>query len=306
MTVKFTSVIVALTLTSALCAGVAAAQEKAKAKAARPPVAKDKVPDLFAADLAKIEAALPASATAMPKKQHKLLVFWRCDGFFHGGGIAAGNKCLELLGKKTGAFTVAEETREWEALDAANLAKFDGLVFNNTTSLDPTPERKQAILDFINKGKAIIGIHAATDNFKKWPEGAKLMGGLFAGHPWGGGGTWAFKLDEPDHPLCRAFGGKGFKLQDEIYQFKDAYTRADRRVLITLDLSDPVTGAVKGGRPDNDYAVAWIKNVGKGRLFYCSLGHGMIPFQYAPVVQFYLDGIQWALGDLKADATPKK
>jgi len=132
------------------------------------------------------------------------------------------------------------------------------------------------------------------------------MGGLFAGHPWGGGGTWAFKLDEPDHSLVRAFGGQGFKLQDEIYQFKDPYTRADRRVLLSLDLADKATGDVKGGRADNDYAVSWIKNVSQGRLFYCSLGHAQNVFQNAAVNQFYLDGIQFAIGDLAADATPKK
>jgi type 1 glutamine amidotransferase len=310
-------------LFAALCvtAAVCDAQDKPKA-APPPPPDKTKVPEISAEDLEKIEAALPAKA-AKPKKARKLLVFWRCDGFFHGSGVAGGNKCIELMGKKTGAWT-CDFSRELEALDAENLAKYDGLVFNNTTSLDPTPERRQAILDFINKGKAIIGIHGATDNFGKWPEGQQLMGGRFAGHPWGGGGPggktdgkWAFKLDEPNHPLCRAFGGKGFRLKDEIYQFKDAYTRADRRVLIGMDLSDeettkpirsldPKTQKPRGCRTDDDYAVSWIKNVGKGRLFYCSLGHAMNVFQDAPVVQYYLDGIQWALGDVKADATPKK
>ena len=52
--------------------------------------------------------------------------------------------------------------------------------------------------------------------------------------------------------------------------------------------------------------MAWIKNVGQGRVFYCSLGHAQNVFQDAAVNQFYLDGIQFALGDLPADAAPKK
>lgn len=314
---KHIFMIAAFCFTAAVCV----AQDKGKA-APKPPPDKTKVPDISPADMEKIEAALPAKA-AKPKKARKLLVFWRCDGFFHGSGVAGGNKSIELMGKKTGAWT-CDFSREWEALSAENLAKYDGLVFNNTTSLDPTPEIRQALLDFINKGKAIIGIHGATDNFGKWPEGQQLMGGRFAGHPWGGGGPggktdgkWGFKLDEPNHPLCRAFEGKGFRLKDEIYQFKDAYTRADRRVLIGMDLSDeetskaittpdPKTGKPRGCRDDGDYAVSWIKKVGKGRLFYCSLGHAMNVFQEPAVVQYYLDGIQWALGDIRADATPKK
>ena len=135
-----------------------------------------------------------------------------------------------------------------------------------------------------------------------------MLGGLFDGHPWGAGGTWAFKLDEPEHPLNRAWGGKGFKLQDEIYQFKSPYTRADRRVLVSLDLSDPTTGGVEKGikRTDRDFAVAWIKNEGQGRVFYCSLGHAANVFQDAKVLRFYLDGIQFALGDLEADSSPRK
>ena len=316
-TLTMFSLVAALCVTAAVCG----AQDKAK-PAPKPPQDKSKLPEISAADLEKLEAALPAKA-ATPKKAHKLLVFWRCEGYFHTAGIAYGNKCLELLGKKTGAFT-CDFSREWEALDAENLAKYDGLVLNNTTALDPTPERKQAILNFINSGKAIIGIHSATDNFNKWVEGQQLMGGRFAGHPWGAGGPggkgdgkWAFKLDEPNHPLCRAFGGQGFRLKDEIYQFKDAYTRADRRVLINIDLSDeatskaittpdPKTGKPRGCRDDGDYAVSWIKNVGKGRLFYCSLGHNGTVFEEPMIVQYYLDGIQWALGDTEADATPKK
>lgn len=286
----------------------ALAQEKKPAKPAPKPVDKSKVPELSPADLEKIEAAIPAKADAVPKKPRRLLVFWRCEGFFHGGGIAGGNKAIELLGKKTGAFEV-DITADYDVFNTANLAKYDVVVLNNTTGLKLSEPQQQALLDFVKGGKGLVGIHAATDNFNKWEEGAAMMGGLFAGHPWGGSGTWAFKLDEPNHPLLKAFAGKGFQLKDEIYQFKDPYTRSDRRVLLSLDLSDKATGevgATKGGRKDNDYAVAWIKNVGQGRVFYCSLGHDKNVFQDAAVVKFYLDGIQWAAGDLAADASPKK
>lgn len=299
------------TFATALCLGAAvwAADKAGKAGKPQPkPVAKDVMPELSPAELEKIQAALPATAAAQPKKARRVLVFWRCEGFFHGSGIAAGCKALELMGQKTGAFT-ADISRDYEAFEKANLAKYDAVVLNNTTHLKfPNDAQKQALLDFVLGGKALIGIHAATDNFYTYPELAKLMGGLFDGHPWGGGGTWAFKLDEPNHPLCRAFGGKGFKLKDEIYQLKEPYTRADRRVLLSLDLSDPATGGVEKGvkRADKDFAVAWIKQDGKGRVFYCSLGHAANVFQDAAVLQFYLDGIQWALGDLKADAKPKK
>jgi len=280
------------------------AQQKKKGPAPKQQPDKTTVPNLSADDLAKIEAALPAKATAKPQKARKILVFWRCEGFFHGSGIAGGNKAIELMGQKTGAYT-ADFSREYEAFE--NLAKYDAVVLNNTTHLKLSDAQQKSLLAFVRSGKGIVGIHAATDNFYEWPDGAKMMGGLFAGHPWGAAGTWAFKIDEPNHILTKAFGGKGFKLKDEIYQFKEPYTRADRRVLLSLDLSDEATGKVKPKTPraDNDYAVAWIRKEGKGRVFYCSLGHAANVFMEPAILQFYLDGIQYALGDLEADATPR-
>ncbi|MCX6876052.1 MAG: ThuA domain-containing protein [Verrucomicrobia bacterium] len=265
--------------------------------------AQNKLPVIAAADLTKIETAMPAKASAVPKKTRKILVFWRCDGFFHGGGIAGGNKAIELMGTKTGAYT-ADFSREYEALEATNLAKYDAVVLNNTTQLKLSDAQQQALLAFVRSGKGVIGIHAATDNFNQWPDGAKMLGALFNGHPWGGGGTWAFKLDEPTHPLAKAFGGKGFKLKDEIYEMKEPYSRTNCRVLLSLDLTDAATGN-KGQRADKDFAVAWIRKEGQGRVFYCSLGHDLNVFQEAAILQFNLDGIQYALGDLEADATPK-
>ncbi|MCX6865002.1 MAG: ThuA domain-containing protein [Verrucomicrobia bacterium] len=261
------------------------------------------VPVLADAELAKIEAAVPAKASAKPKKARKILVFWRCEGFFHGGGIAAGNKAIEMMGTKTGAYA-ADFSCEYDALEAANLTKYDAVVLNNTTRLKLSEAQQQALLDFVRSGKGLIGIHAATDNFYTWPDGAKMLGALFNGHPWGGGGTWAFKIDEPNHALAKAFAGKGFKLQDEIYEMKEPYSRANCRVLLSLDLTDPAT-ANKGKRADKDFAVAWIRKEGEGRVFYSSLGHEKNVFQEPAILQFNLDGIQYALGDLAADATPK-
>lgn len=265
-------------------------------------------PALSATEVQAITAAVPAQAAIPPQTPRRVLVFWRCEGFFHGSGIAAGNRAIELMGQKTGAFQT-DVTDDYAAFDPASLARYDAVILNNTTRLKiPDDTKKQALLAFVRNGKGLVGIHAATDNFYDWPEAAAMIGGLFDGHPWGGGGTWAFKLDEPDHPLTRAFAGKGFKLKDEIYQFKAPYTREDRRVLLTLDLSDPTTGGVQKGvkRTDGDFAVAWIKHEGKGRVFYCGLGHAGNVFKEPAVLRFFLDGTQFALGDLKLDASPRK
>jgi type 1 glutamine amidotransferase len=251
--------------------------------------------------LAKIRAAAPAQAPAKPAQPRHLLIYTACKGFKH-ESIPYGTAALEILGQKTGAFdtTVSDDPAVF-APDS--LKRFDGVCFNNTTGeLFEDRALKQSLLDWLKSGKGVIGVHAATDCFYKWPEYGELMGGYFDGHPWNE--TVAVKIDDPNHPVNAAFGGKGFEVADEIYQFKDPYSRARLRVLLSLDTGK--TDRTKPGikREDKDFAVSWVHNYGLGRVFYCSLGHRNEIFTTPAILQHYLAGIQFALGDLPADATP--
>ncbi|MGO9111105.1 MAG: ThuA domain-containing protein [Thermoguttaceae bacterium] len=262
--------------------------------------------DVSADELNKIEAALPATAPAKPAKPRKILVFDRTEGFVH-DSIPVCDKAVELMGEKTGAYTVTI-SHDMGVFTPENLAQYDAVLFNNTTQLKfEDPKQREALLAFINSGKGFIGFHAATDNFPTWPEAVEMIGGQFDGHPWGSGGTakgegWAMKVDDPAHILNRSFGGKGFILKDEIYQIKGPFSRDTHRVLLSLDMSQDRNHA--GGRSDGDNAISWIKHYGDGRVFYCSLGHNKEIYWNKAVLKHYLAGIQWALGDLKADETP--
>jgi type 1 glutamine amidotransferase len=55
---------------------------------------------------------------------------------------------------------------------------------------------------------------------------------------------------------------------------------------------------------DKDFPVTWIRAYGRGRVFYSSLGHGAPVFWNELMLQHFLAGIQYALGDLKADSKP--
>jgi type 1 glutamine amidotransferase len=258
------------------------------------------------AETAKIEAAVPDEATAKPAKARKILVFWLCKGWFH-ECIPVANKAIELMGRKTGAFD-AVFSDDMNVFDANKLAEFDAIIFNNTTKLEfNEPGQRQALMDFVKGGKGIIGIHAATDNFYNWREAAEMMGGQFVAHPWTANGTWAIKDFEPNHPLNAAFEGKGFKVRDEIYRVRKLSTAENRRILLTLDLDDPATRNAKGVlESDRDMPVSWIRDYGKGRVYFCGLGHNNEIFANKAILRHCLDGIQFALGDIKVDATPVK
>jgi len=44
-----------------------------------------------------------------------------------------------------------------------------------------------------------------------------VFGATFTGHPWTE--EVGVTVEEPDHPLVAAFGGKDFRIFDEIYQY---------------------------------------------------------------------------------------
>ena len=87
-------------------------------------------------------------------------------------------------------------------MNKENLAKYDAILFNNTTHLVfQNDTQRDAMLNFLKQGKGVAGIHAASDNFYKWNAAARMVGGQFDGHPWNAGGTWSFKLNDPKHTL---------------------------------------------------------------------------------------------------------
>ncbi|MDR0532558.1 MAG: ThuA domain-containing protein [Verrucomicrobiales bacterium] len=258
----------------------------------------------------KIDAALPTEAVVKPKSPRKILLFSRTEGFSH-GSIPCGIYTITKMGEKTGAYSVVQ-SGDMEMFSPDKLKEFDAVFFNNTTGLKFNEEQRKALLDFVRGGKAMIGIHSATDNFPNWDEGQACIGGKFDGHPWGAGDTVAVKIDDPANVLNKPFGGQGFWIKDEIYQMDKHYKRDDRRVLMSLDMSKPqnARGPKKEGekspihREDNDFGIAWIRKEGAGRVFYSSLGHNNEVFWTPQVLEHWLAGIQYALGDLDADATP--
>jgi len=249
---------------------------------------------ISSAEIQKIEKAVPTKATVRPQRPRKLLVFNRGRGYVH-SAIAYGAKAIEIMGKKTGAFEVVH-SEDASAFEPENLRQFDAVCLNNCNRMDffRDASLRRSLLNFVKSGKGLFGIHAATTNFSSkppigsvdWPQAAEMIGGVFVGHPWAAGGTWAVKIDKPNHPLTAAFKGKGFKISDEIYltRFADL---GSLQVLLSLDFSDQATR--KADPKADNVPISWIRTYGKGRVFYCSLGHNHHVFWNPAILKHYLD-----------------
>jgi type 1 glutamine amidotransferase len=284
------------------------------------------------AEIQRIFALAPDKAAAMPKKPRRVLSFWRTPGFKH-TVIPVTNAAIEVLGRKTGAYqtVISEDPAMFEA---DKLAEFDAVILNNTCGIAKvmvdgkalvrevffstevekmTPEERKEVLEkdarwkknfeeFVRGGKGLVGIHGAVGAFFSWAPYGEMIGGYFKTHP--PLQKIGIKIDDPAHVLCVAFGGKGFEVKDEAYIVGEPFSREKVRVLLTIDESSVAKGFPKGARADGDYAAAWIKTYGQGRVFYSLFSHSEETFLNPAILKYYLDGIQFALGDLEADTTP--
>jgi len=140
-----------------------------------------------------------------------------------------------------------------------------------------------------------------------WPEFNKMIGGYFKWH-------WTFpqlitvKIDDPKSPLTAVFHGQEWDIHDETYTFGwDSFARTNLHVLTSIDygkMSDADKAKESWPRPDHDYGLSWIRREGKGRVFYEAHGHDESIYAMTPMLEHLLAGVQYAIGDLKADDSP--
>lgn len=247
-----------------------------------------------------VAGALSTATAQVPKKKH-ILVIGQTKGFEH-DSVSDAMGSVWKMGYDSGLWTTYMRT-DTELLtkgkvgpNGKNLTYFDLIVFASTTGeLDLTDEQKKDMLSFIHDdGKGFVGIHAALDTNYKWPEYGEMIGGWFDQHPWG---TFDAPIVTEDSTFpATAHFPKSMVKRDEIYQAK-AWSRDKVNVLLRLDESKlKYDNNPRIHREDHDFAVAWSKMYGKGRVFYSTLGHTPESWKDPDILKMYFEAIKWALG----------
>ncbi len=273
----------------------------------------------------RIQKAAPKTAQCKPEET-RLLLIWNTpfmDESPHKGySIPQSEYAMQLLGEKTGAFKSVVSDDQTMFLPK-NLKKFDAILFNNANGkwIRPTDETmkkmkeygedkdavekflRKSLLDYVSNGGGIVAFHHAIGGNTHWPEFQELIGAGYWGHPWNE--EVGVKLEEPDHPLLKTFDGKDFRIAEEIFQFREPYSRDKVRVLLSLDTEKTNMEVQWIHRKDNDFALAWVKRYGEGRVFYSAFGHRTEIWWNPNILRFYLAGIQFAMGDLEAPIEPR-
>ena len=140
-----------------------------------------------------------------------------------------------------------------------------------------------------------------------WPEWNTIIGGYFKFH-WVDPQLITVKIDDPKSPLTAMFHGQEFEIHDETYTFnQESFSRTNVHVLTSIDY-DKMSAEDKAKenppRTDHDYALSYIRREGQGRVFYEAHGHAERNYAVTPLLEHVLAGVQYALGDLKADDSP--
>lgn len=233
---------------------------------------------------------LPAVAAQKDGALPSVLYFTYSQGYKH-EVVPESERILVELGERSGRFRVTV-SHDPSIIDAKRLAGYDAVVFYTTGELPIDERQKRDLLAFVEGGKGFVGIHSASDTFYQWPEYGRMLGGYFDEHPWNQEVT--VKVEDRKHPATRHLGER-FVIADEIYQFKD-WSRADVHVLLSLDTASVDAAHPKVHRKDGDFALAWTRTQGKGRVFYSALGHRPEVWRDPRFQSFLIGGLQWAMG----------
>ena len=230
-------------------------------------------------------------------------------GFEH-DSITDAMATLWKMGRDTGMWEAYLRT-DYELItkkdigrNAKNLNQFDAVVFASSTGeMDLAEDQKKDLLSYVHDdGKGFVGVHAALDSNYEWPEYAEMIGGWFDQHPW-----MTFDapivVEDSSFPAVRHFP-HAFMKRDEIYQAK-AWSRDKVNVLLRLDETKlNYDNNPRIHRSDHDFAIAWSKMYGKGRVFYSTLGHTKEAWNDPDIQKMYFEAIKWVLGLTEGSTNP--
>jgi len=140
------------------------------------------------------------------------------------------------------------------------------------------PHQLNPLLEAVRSGTGLAGVHGGMgDAFRDQTEYHYMVGGQWVAHPGGDGVTYEVNMTDVPSSITR--GIEDFTVTSEHY-----YMHVDpgNRVLATTQFGETVM------------PVVWTKTYGKGRVFYCSLGHSADIVRRPEVLTLVTRGMLWA------------
>lgn len=274
---------------------------------------------------AKIQSLAPQKTRFPSNKKKHVLVFSLHTGFKH-WVIPHTEEMIKIIGEKSGSFTVTG-SKDILEFEGKNLKKYDAVILNNTcsigdhrnlfwdklkenTAVDSATIMKKAIelennlLAYVKKGGGLFVLHGGVTTLNNSWDFSRLLGASFDYHPVQQ--NFQVRLEDANHPLVQAFPAEGFNHVDEPYFYKNAYDELDFKPLMYFNNAEIKNQRKGQERTEGKTYVAWIRAEGKGKVMYASPSHNAQSFENPQLLQFFLDGMQYVVGDVDCDETPIK
>jgi type 1 glutamine amidotransferase len=167
-------------------------------------------------------------------------------------------------------------TDDLDSLNSSNLGRYDALViYANHNRI--SPDQEKALLDYVESGHGFVPIHCASFCFRNSPKYIELVGAQFKSH-----GTGVFKetIINSEHPVMK--GLSPIESWDETY----VHSQHNTNRVVLAERRDET-----GAEP-----YTWVREVGKGRVFYTAWGHDQRTWNNPQFVALIENGIRWAAG----------
>lgn len=226
-----------------------------------------------------------------PEGKRAVLLFSKSTGFRHEESIEASKKTFDSIARKNDWFLYS--TEEGGIFNAAQLARFDVVIFNNSTGRVLNDEQQQALEQYVEQGGELIGIHGAGDDSHHWNWYVRnLTGAPFSHHPLDPQFQETTVTRQPvsDSSLVQGLPER-WTHTDEWYVFFENPQQHGFTIIYNIDGNtiNPNGNMLwvkdKNFGMGSEHPVAWYKRVGKGRAVYTSMGHDKRAWQQTPFVQ---------------------
>lgn len=217
------------------------------------------------------------------QKEPSILVFSKTTGFRH-KSIPVGITYFKNLQKETNwNIDFSEESNDFSS---ENLAKYNVVVFLNTTGNLFNDQQKKAFKKYIANGNGFVGIHSASNTEEQWPWFTDMIGATFRDHPKVQKAKVLVNLTS-EHPAINHLNKEEF-FKDEWYNFQKPVAK-HVTVLASVDET-----SYKGKKMNTNHPITWYHYFDGGRIFYTGLGHTNNSYKDVRFKEMIKGGILWA------------
>lgn len=170
-----------------------------------------------------------------------------------------------------------------ELIASGEISAFDVLVFYDMYDEISAPQ-KQAYLDMLEAGRAMVFLHHSIVSYQKWPSFIDIVGGRYNQSDSSRIlSDYRHDVDIPihvekDHPITD--GVEDWTMFDEIY--------------MRCEIKDDVIPLLSTTHPESMPLVGWINPFGRSDVVYLQAGHGVGIFSDSNFLKLLEQSIRWS------------